>query len=176
MDRSILVTGVPGSGKSEVCEELKRLGHNAFDIDLIPEMRLVVDKSTGRISAAYDNRNLASVKQRSFLCDKTRLHDFINRNGRSMVFYCGNASNIDELLSLFDATLLLKASESVLLERLKTRTSNNFARSPEIQEWILGWKKSWEDRLIEKGAVAVDADRSIHEVASDVVEKGRSPG
>jgi dephospho-CoA kinase len=171
MDRSILITGVAGSGKSAVCDELKRLGHKAFDIDSLRALCRVVDKTTGEISKGCDFRSLESVKRHKFIRDRDMLREFIRENSGGIVYYLGNASNIDELLPLFDKVFMLEASEKTLCERLACRTSNDFGRTPEIQQWILGWKRVWEDHIREKGATVVDANRGLQDIAADIVKR-----
>jgi broad-specificity NMP kinase len=170
MGKSILITGVSGSGKSAVCEELKKLGHNAYDIGYLRDLCRVVDKKTGEISKDYDPRSLESVKKHKFIRDKNLLQEFISKNSEGTVFYCGSASNIDDLLPLFDKIFMLEVSDNVLCERLASRTSNNFGRTPEIQAWILSWKKGWEDHMREKGAIVMDGNRSLREMADSITK------
>jgi len=170
MGKSILITGVPGSGKSALCEEFKRLGYRAYDIDSIHALSRVIDKTTGEVSKNYDSGDLESVKRHKFIRDKDILQEHISKNSEDIVFYCGNASNIDDLLSLFDKIFLLEVSEKVLRERLVSRTDNNFGRTPEIQDWILGWKKWWEDNMCKKGAISISGDLSLREIADNIAK------
>jgi len=174
MNKSILITGVAGSGKSAVCDELNDLGYKAFGIEDIDGLFTMVDQKTGKPVKNFDFDNFESAKQTDWICDKNKLQRLMCKNSGGIVFYCGTASNIDDLLPLFDKIFLLKVNQKVLRERLSKRTSNDFGRTPEIQEWILSWKKSWEDRRIEKGAIVIDASRSLQEVAMDIVGSSKS--
>jgi len=65
----------------------------------------------------------------------------------------------------------LKASQKVLRERLSPRTSDKLGRTAEVQKWIFSWKKWWEDQMKEKGAIAINANRPLREIAKDIIKK-----
>ena len=96
------------------------------------------------------------------------------KNSQGIVFYCGTASNLDDLLPLFDKLFLLKISKKLLRERLSTRTSNDFARTREVQDWVFSYKSWWENHMKEKGAIAIDSSRLLREVANDIIERSKS--
>lgn len=173
MNKSILITGIAGSGKSAVCDELNNLGYKAFGIEDIGGLFAWVEKETGKPAKNFDKDNLESVKQHDWICDKKKLQQLMRKNPQGVVFYCGTASNTDDLVHLFDKIFLLKVSQKVLRERLSTRTSNDFGRTPEIQKWIFSWKTWWEKHMYEKGAISIDANRGLREIAIDIIEKSK---
>ena len=167
---NVLITGVAGTGKSALCKELRKRGYPAYDIEDIPGLFQMVDKRTGKPFQDYDNYDLEKVKNADWVCDKKKLEKLLRENQRDgPVFYCGVASNVDELLPLFDKVFLLVASEPVLRKRLSTRTSNDFGRTREVQDWIFEWKGWWEKKMKKKGAVIVDADKPLEEVAREII-------
>ncbi len=174
MNKSILITGVAGSGKSAVCKELKKLGYKAYDIEGIAGLFKMVDKKTGKPAKNYDNYNLESVKQADWICNKKKLQQLMLKNSKGIVFYCGTASNLDDLLPLFDKIFLLKISQKVLRKRLSKRTSNDFGRTSEVQRWIFSWKKWWEDHMREKGAIVIDANHPLQKIATDIIKRSKS--
>lgn len=168
MSKAVLVTGVPGSGKTIVCKELKGRGYNAVDIDSIDRLRRIIDKTSGKESPC-DFKSLESVKQHSFIRDKCGLERLIRESADEIVFCCGNATNIDELIPLFDKAFLLEVSERTLRIRLSTRTDNAFGRAPHVQDWIISWKKRWESHMREMGAIPVYGERTVQEIADEVI-------
>jgi broad-specificity NMP kinase len=46
MNKSVLVTGVPGSGKTAICEELKKMGYKAYNIEDMSGFFKIVNKKT----------------------------------------------------------------------------------------------------------------------------------
>ena len=173
MNKSIFITGVAGSGKSVVCDELNKLGYKAYGIEDIAGLFKIVDK-TGKQAENYDNDNLESIKQADWICDKNKLQRLMRKNSEGIVFYCGTASNLDDLLTLFDKIFLLNVSQKVLRERLSPRSSTDFGRTHEVQRWIFSWKKWWEDHMREKGAVIINANRSLREIVNDIVDRSKS--
>lgn len=171
MGKSILITGVAGSGKSAVSDELRTLGYQTFDIENIDGLFTMIDKTTGRPFNDYDNDNFAKVKQGEWICNQKKLEKLIKKNSDALVFYCGTASNLDVLMPLFDQTFLLRVDQNILRRRLTDRTSNDFAKTTEVQDWVMEWKDWWEDQMIAKGAVVIDASRPLAEVAEEIIKK-----
>ena len=179
MNKSILITGISGSGKSFVCNELRKLGYRAYDIENMHDLFSMVNKTTGKKVDDYNKHNLEWLKQHDWICDKNKLQELVSRNAKEIVFwdvvfYCGTASNTDELLYLFDKVFLLKATPETIRQRLSTRKSNDFGRTSEVQEWIFSWEKWWEDHMREKGAIIIDANRDIKEITTDIVKRSEA--
>lgn len=174
MNKSILITGVAGTGKSAVCDELNKLGYQAFGIEDIDNLFSIAHKKTGKQFKNYDNDDLEKVKQADWICNKKKLQHLMHKNSEGIVFYCGTASNLDDLLPLFDKIFLLKVSQKILRERLSTRTSNDFARTAEVQKWVFSWKTWWENHMKEKDAIVIDASRSLREVAENIIRRSKS--
>jgi len=174
MNKSILITGVAGSGKSSVCRELNNLGYKAYDIEGIDGLFAMVDKKTGIVAKNYDNDNLESVKQHDWICDKKKLQQLIENNTNGIVFCCGIASNLDNLLHLFDIIFLLKVSSKIIRKRLNTRKSKEYGNTTEVQEQIISWKDWWETHIIEKGAISINANLNIQKVTRDILGRCKS--
>ncbi|MBU4124513.1 MAG: hypothetical protein KKI14_03560, partial [Nanoarchaeota archaeon] len=71
----------------------------------------------------------------------------------------------------FDKVFLLKANRKNTCERLTKRTSNDFGRTAEVQKWIFTWKKWWEDKMIKRGAIVINANRDIKEITSNIIKR-----
>lgn len=170
MNKSILITGVSGSGKSEVSRQLKALGHETYDMDSIEELCVMVDKKTG-LPTPYDNNNdLEKIQKMNWLYIKDRLADIIANQKSETAFYCGFPNNLQEILPLFTKVILLTASPDNIRYRLVTRTDNGFGESIEVQEHILNGKDALERDLREKGAVAVSTNDSVANVMTAVLK------
>ena len=173
MNKAILITGIAGSGKSSVCEELRNQGYRVHDFENEGYCEFV-DKKTGKVVKGPDENDLESIKQRKWMCDKNKLQQLIHSNPEKIVFYCGTASNINDLLPMFDKIFLLKVAPKILCERLSRRMPGAFGRMPKVQQWILSWKDCHENQLCKKGAIVIDASRSLQEIAMDIVERSKS--
>jgi broad-specificity NMP kinase len=174
MNKSILITGVAGTGKSVICNKLNKLGYKALGIEDIDGLFAMIDKKTGKQFKNFDNDNLELVKQADWICNKKKLQHLMRKKSNELVFYCGTASNLNDLLYLFDKIFLLKVNQKVLRQRLSTRTSNDFGRTAEVQRWVFSWKKWWENHMKEKGAIIIDANRSLREIANEIIKRSKS--
>ena len=169
MRQSILITGVSGSGKSEVSRQLKSLGHETYDMDSIEDLCVMVDKKTG-LPTPYDNGNdLEKIQKMNWLYKKDRLADFIANQKNETAFYCGFPNNLQEILPLFTKIILLTASPDNIRQRLVSRTDNGFGKSVEVQNHILNGKDKLERELQEKGAFTVSTDASVIDVMTAVI-------
>jgi len=171
MNKSILITGVAGSGKTTLSDKLNKLGYKSFDIENINGLFAMFNKRTGEAVKDWTNNDLESTKQHKWICDKNKLEKIIKDNSQGITFYCGIGSNLEELIPLFNQILLLKVSPDVLRERLSKRTHNSFGRTVEVQDWIFSWKDKWENDMKEKGAIIINADQDLEKIAADIIDK-----
>lgn len=172
-NKSVLITGITGSGKSTVCIELKRRGYKAFDIEGIHGLFDMVDKETGKIVRNYTSNNFDEIKHFDWICDKRKLQKLMGKNKKGLVYYCGTGSNLHELVPLFDEVFLLKGSRKVISNRLANRPKG-FGYDPEARKWIMSWKNWWENRMQKTGAIIINANGSLSEITNEIVKKSRS--
>lgn len=170
MRKAILITGMSGSGKSTLGKNLKALGYAVHDIENVPGMFTTTDSRTGKVLTEWDINNPDQIKYLFFACNKEKLSGLIKQETNELSFYCGTATNIVEIAALFDKVILLQASPETIRYRLSTRTTHDFARSPEMQDWIIEIKKPFEESLIQKGAIIVDANGSLEDTQQRVLK------
>jgi len=131
----------------------------------------MINKTTNKPFEHYSNYDLEIVKQGAWVCDKKKLKRLINKNKEGIVFYCGTAENLDDLWNLFDHVFLLQTNIRTLKKRLSQRKSNDFARTKEVQKWVFSGKRKWENHLIKKGAIVIDAGQSLKKIAASTIKK-----
>ena len=171
MKKSIFVTGVAGSGKSSICKELNKLSYTAYDIEELEGMFKMVRKDTGKDFEDYDNADIEKVKNADWICDKSKLEELLKKQSDEVVFYCGVASNNNEVIPLFDKVILLKASPEVVCKRLRSREgTDDMGNTAENREWVLSWKGWWENKLVGQGATVIDADGTPTGVAQKIIK------
>lgn len=170
MKQSILITGIAGSGKSTVCAQLQKLGYEAHDIEGISGLFKMINKKTGKISQNHDNDDLGSVMQGDWICNIEKLKFLISSQRQNIAFYCGVASNIGELISLFDMVIMLSIPPDVIRQRLSQRRAGEFGNTTEAQNWILSWKDWWEDSVNEQGVLVVDASSSVDKTVHKILQ------
>jgi thymidylate kinase len=169
MKRSILITGVPGSGKSTLNNELVELGFSSKDIEIIPDLYYREDKKTGEIVKIYDSTDIKQLRSINYLCDLDKLQKLINQETESLTFYCGDGRNIEDMMKLFDVTLLLQASDETIIGRLSTRQTGMLGSTAEVREWVLEWKPEFEKTVLIDGAIPINAEKSPEDIAQEII-------
>lgn len=170
MKKSILITGVSGVGKTSLSNKLNELGYKSYDIDDIPGLFTMIHKQTQLPIENHDNADLEKVKVMSWICDIEKLRSIIDNESNDLAFYCGNGSNIYQVMELFDKVILLTISLETNKYRLSTRTNDDYAKTPEVQEYVLSKTDKWEKEMIVKGAVILNAEKDLDSLAKEVIE------
>lgn len=170
MRKSILITGISGSGKTAVHKALREKGYSSYDIDDVSELFTMFDKRTNQPLTNQDNNNLEQVKNMSWVCDVERLQHLMSEEKSDIAFYCGNAENLFDIIPLFDKLILLIANDEAIRHRLSSRTSNDFGKTSEIQDWILNSKEEWETAIEGMGAIVIDTNKDINQVVTEILK------
>lgn len=171
MPASIFITGIAGSGKTSASNELAKRGYKAYNIEEAEGLFEMRDKRTGKSFEDYDNYDFEKVKYHDWVCNKDKLQKLAESNKEGISYYCGIASNTDEILPLFDRVIVLQANPEAIRKRLIGRKNNNFGKIVGVREMVLDGKEPFEKHMKEKGAIVIDANRSLEEVADEIIEK-----
>src|SRR5262245_27208891 len=91
------------------------------------------------------------------------------------IYVSGCASNHGKFYDRFDAVVLLSAPAEVVLERIESRTTNDYGRAPGERERILSDLAAFEPLLRATCTHELDATRPVEEVAAALFEIGRQP-
>jgi len=170
--QKILITGVSGTGKTTACKVLKKMGYEAVDIENIKGMFKMVHKDTNNIFKDYNNANPDHLKNAEWICNVSRLKKKLNSQNENIAFYSGIASNMDDILPLFDKFIVLYLTSKALNDRLKNREgTNDIGNNQEGRNVVLGWKDWWEEDMKEKGAIIIDANKTPKNIAKEILEK-----
>ena len=164
----VYVTGVPGAGKSSVRRELRRLGHVAFGTD--EDGIAAFYDATGSQVPREDTVDTPDWRARhSWRIVPSRLDDLVALAVAGPVFVCGSAANEGDVWDRFGAVIALVVDESTVHARLDQRVDNNFGKSSEERNKVLGWLRGYADNFQSYGAIIVDASKPIDEVAAAIL-------
>ena len=151
--RTVLVTGMSGTGKSTALEALQKRGFDVVDTDL-PEWTEWSDDEDG------------------YVWREGRIAELLVRDRDAPLYVSGTVSNQGRFYEYFDAIVLLSAPADVLFERIESRTTNNYGKSAEERGLILGHIEEVEPLLRATCTHEIDATQSIDAVVAELVAIG----
>jgi predicted kinase len=111
----VLLTGMSGTGKSTLVAELRRRGHAAYDAD---DDGFSEPRGSGRWGWRRD-----------------AVATLLAGHADGVVFFAGCSE--EQAALPFDRRILLTAPRDVLAERLATRATNAYGRTPAEREQVL---------------------------------------
>ena len=166
--KRVFVTGVSGTGKSALVRTLQEEGIKALDADEVSGLARWVSVATGMPADWKPGSSAEWHRQNRWLIDRVRLEDLLEREQPQVL--AGLAANQTEITGLFTATVLLRCPPDVFLGRVELRADNRYGKDPAERAVILSTHEGIEGAIIGKGAVVLDADRPIGQVAHDVMQ------
>lgn len=148
------MTGMSGTGKSSALAALERRGFRVVDTDVGGWSEWLGDGWYWR---------------------EDRIAFLLAENGDATLFVSGCVSNQREFYDRFDAIVLLSAPAAVLLERIGSRTTNDYGKAPAERELVLHHLDTVEPLLRETCTHELDTARSLEEVVDDLEAIGQAP-
>jgi broad-specificity NMP kinase len=149
---AVLITGMSGTGKSTVLAELEHRGYPVVDTD-VGGWIAAVDRPDGTAEPMWREDRISAL---------------LDRHSDGVLFVAGCVANQGRFYARFGAVVLLSAPERILLERLETRTTNDFGKSARDRDRILADLAAVEP-ILRRGATAeIDTRRPIPEVADEL--------
>ena len=145
-----------GTGKSTALSELERRGFQVVDTDEPPW-------------SEWSDEDGGYVWREDLI---TRL---LSGADGPTLYVSGTVSNQGRFYPRFDAVVLLSAPADVLLQRLESRTGNDYGKTSEDRALILGHLAEVEPLLRASCTHELDATQPLADVVAQLVEIGRGP-
>jgi gluconate kinase len=159
--RNFLVEGVSGTGKTSVCNELRRRGYQAINGDT--ELAYQGNPETG---APVDGRT-----HEHHIWDVHRVRALVADRHERLTFFCGGSRNFSKFINLFDGIFVLEIDLATLEQRLDQRPEDEWGAQQSERELILRLHRSRED--IPKG-IAIDATAPLAHVVDEIVRRAKA--
>lgn len=165
----VYITGVAGSGKSTLRDELERKGYRAEDADeafcawfdadgnQVPTLPLTL-----RTPEWYATHRWRLLPQ--------RVSSFAEACSNSLGFLLGTATNADDLAPYFGAAFFLTAETDLIHQRLRVRDgaahATRFAAFASVREWQQSAERWW----VKQGYAPLDSSGTPTEVADSLLQ------
>jgi dephospho-CoA kinase len=170
----IYITGIAGSGKTTVRNELRRRGYQAFGTDE-DQLAFFYNNQTGKplkqsIPAAI--RTPEWRLKHTWKAARTEVEKLKENAKDEPVFLCGVVANdTTELWDLFETVMALTINEETLRHRITTRTNDDFGKPPHEFALLLNWQKTAREDYQKLGAIIIDAIQPVEAVVDAILAK-----
>lgn len=168
----IYITGIPGTGKSTIRQELLRRSYKAYGgaEDGIAAFynNATGEKLEGWVEAKA--RTSAWRANHTWKIDRQTVEKLKEEAKNKLVFLCAVTRNdVNELWDLFDKVIALTIDAKTLLQRLANRTNNDVGKTADELESILKKQKSSSEDYEKLGARLVDASQPLGVVVDNIL-------
>lgn len=157
--KRVLLTGMSGTGKSTVIDELTARGYRAVDTDyngLTEAVNVPVDEPTG--TAGQD-----------WVWREDRIQQLLSTADTDLFFLSGCAPNQGKFYPQFDHIILLTVPAEVIRHRLTTRTTNPYGKDPDELARTLHLQQTIEPLLRAAADLEVDTDAPLDQVITTIL-------
>ena len=155
--RNYLVEGVSGTGKSAVCEELRRRGYLAIHGDR--ELAYQGDPTTGEKTGGRCHEH--------HIWDVEKVRTLAVNQDDEATFFCGGSRDFEQFIDLFDAIFILDIDAETLNRRLDSRADDDWGKRKSERECILRLHATKED--IPSSGIVLDATQPLVSVVDEIL-------
>jgi broad-specificity NMP kinase len=157
--KRILITGMSGTGKSSVLEELKNRGYITVDADT---------------DAWSEWKNVVSVDgdtpQPDWVWQEDKIQALLQQKYPTDLFVSGCTPNQGKFYPEFDQVVLFTAPLEIMLHRVAMRQTNPYGKSEEEQKQIIHNTEVVQPLLRESCDLEIDTSKlSIEQVANKLI-------
>jgi shikimate kinase len=156
----ILITGMSGTGKSAVIQELAAQGYRAIDLDT-PEWSHWVD--------ADPSDNLTPAEGKDWVWQEDRVRGLLSETVEGSLFISGCAENMGRLLPLIDRVILLSAPVDAIMERLEGRSASGYGHTEEQRAKVAQLLSTIEPLLRDSADHEIDTRQPVRATVDEVL-------
>jgi len=161
--KRVLLTGISGVGKSTLTGELAARGYKAVDAD--------GDEFSEWVESIDDSGVAGSPVEpgRDWVWREDRIQALLSTEDADMLFVSGCAQNMRKFLPQFDHIILLSAPANIIVERLGSRTNNQYGKHPDEVARVLSLLETVEPLLRRAAGYEIDTSIYLDDVAASVL-------
>lgn len=148
------------TGKTSIIESLAAQGHKAIDLD--------TDQYSEWVTID-DSDDLTPEEGRDWMWREDRVKKLLSTEDADLLFVSGCAENMGQFLTQFNHVILLSAPSQVIVDRLATRTNNDFGKEPNQVKQVLALQKTVEPLLRKVATDEINTSTPLNEVVRQVL-------
>jgi shikimate kinase len=158
--KRVLITGLSGTGKSTVVQELTVRGYRAIDLDT-PEWSEWVDVDP--------SDTLAPRQGKDWRWREDRVGALLSERGDRALFISGCAENMGRFLPLLDSVVLLSAPLATIMRRLSARPVGSYGHLASERRKVADLIPTIEPLLRKSASHEVDTRLPMPAVVDEVL-------
>jgi len=158
--KRVLITGMSGTGKSSVIQELVARGYQAHDLDTA-EWSEWIDTDPSDL--------LTPTQGKDWVWREDRVQALLSQPEDGTLFIGGCAENMGQFFPLIDAVILLSAPVATIMERLRTRSPDSYGRVEEERRRVKDLISTIEPLLRKSADHEIDTRRPIPATVDEIL-------
>lgn len=161
--RNYLIEGVSATGKTSVCNELRRRGFHAIngDTDLAYQGNPETGEPTDDAPSHWHH-----------IWHVDRVRALVADQSERFTFFCGGARNFSKFQDLFDGVFVLEIDLDTLNRRLDQRSEDEFGAQQLERDLIVRLHRTKEDTP--KNGTLIDATAPLALVVDELVRQAKA--
>lgn len=160
--KRVLITGMSGSGKSAVIEELIARGYRAHDLDTSEWSEWI---------AANPSDTVTPAEGRDWVWRQDRVRRLLSEHQDGRLFIAGTAENMPTMFPLIDVIILLSAPLAVLMDRLSARSIGGYGHSSEDRQKVIDLISTVEPLLREVAHLEIDTQGPVQATVEEILRR-----
>ncbi len=168
----IYITGISGSGKSTIAQELKKRRYEAIDADNDGYNQWHNNETNEIVPSPGDKivHTPEWLATHGWVTSIEKVTKLAERAKNKTIFFCSTAGHEKELWALYSRVICLVIDENTLKHRVATRDSNTFGKKKHELDAILKWLPGKEENYRKFGATIVDATQPLNKVVDEIIK------
>jgi shikimate kinase len=161
--KRLLLTGMSGTGKSTLTSALAARGFKAIDLDCDTFSEWVELNDASAIPGS------PVESDRDWMWRADRVDELLSIEDADVLFLSGCASNMGQFLPRFNHVVLLSAPADLIVQRLRSRTTNPYGKHPDQIARVLELRETVEPLLRRVATHEIDSSASVEQVVAAVL-------